>query len=153
MPGREGARRLDWEAYQEIIERQMPFNRLLGIKLHGLEQGFCSLLLPFKQELVGDHRTGALHGGVLSTLIDTCGGFAVWSLCAIDDRVATIDLRVDYMKPGPRADIVAESRVMLMGNRVGTVHTQVFPLDKPLSILAEGRSVYNVGKKVTKKEK
>ena len=151
MPDREGSKHLDWEAYQEVIERQMPFNRLLGIKLHGLDAGFCSLMLPYKKELVGDHRTGALHGGVLSTLIDTCGGFAVWSMGSINDQVATIDLRVDYMKPGPRTDIVAESRVMLMGNRVGTVHTQVFPLDKPTIILAEGRSVYNVRKKSSKR--
>ena len=58
-------------------------------------------------------RRKAIHGGVLSMLIDTCGGFAVWSRCNLNDRIATIDLIVDYLKPAVETDLVAEAIVNL----------------------------------------
>lgn len=132
------------EAFRELIEEGIPFNRCLGIKLVSLEPGVCRLAIPYRDDLVGDARRGALHGGVISALIDACGGFAVWSMGGIKDRIATIDLRVDYLKPAPSKEIIAESHVKLHGNRVGNVHTKIFPHDDPGLIIAEGRSVYNI---------
>lgn len=131
-------------AFQELIEHSIPFNAFLGIKLVSLESGICKLSIPFRQELLGDFRRGAVHGGVISTLIDTCGGFAVWSMCKVTDKIATIDLRVDYLKPALSADLVAESRVRLLGNRVGNASTIIFMSGEPNQIVAEGRSVYNI---------
>ncbi|HDQ41110.1 MAG TPA: hotdog fold thioesterase [Desulfonatronum sp.] len=134
----------DQEAFRELIEEGIPFNKFLGIKLLQLGGGECKLLLPYREELVGDARRCAMHGGVLSTLIDTCGGFAVWCMGSLRDRIATIDLRVDYLKPAVASDIIAESRVKLLGNRVGNVYTAVWSVTDPQVILAEGRSVYNI---------
>jgi uncharacterized protein (TIGR00369 family) len=134
----------DLEAFRELIEEGIPFNKFLGLKLLYLGDRQCRLLLPFREELLGDSRRKALHGGVLSTLVDTCAGFAVWSSGSIDDRISTIDLRVDYLKPAVETDIVSESRVKLLGNRVGNVHTVVWAVNDPEVILAEGRSVYNI---------
>jgi uncharacterized protein (TIGR00369 family) len=131
-------------AFQELIEKNIPFNAFLGIKLLSLEPGVCKLSIPFRQELIGDVRRGALHGGVISTLIDTCGGFAVWSMCKVTDKIATIDLRVDYLKPAISADLIAEARVRLLGNRVGNASTIIFMSGEPNQVVAEGRSVYNV---------
>jgi uncharacterized protein (TIGR00369 family) len=131
-------------SFRALIEEGIPFNSYLGLKLLYLGDRQCRLLLPFRRELVGDARRQALHGGVISTLIDTCGGFAVWSAGTIHDRIATIDLRVDYLKPAVQTDIVSESTVKLLGNRVGNVHTVVWAVDEPGIILAEGRSVYNI---------
>ena len=131
-------------AFRQLIEHGIPFNRHLGIQLLELGQGQCRLLLPYRPELLGDGRRQALHGGAISTVIDTCGGFAVWSAGSIQDRVATIDLRVDYLKPAVACDIVAHSRIRLLGNRVGNVSTMVYAMDKPETIIAEGRSVYNI---------
>ena len=145
-PAKEGStvNEIDLNAFRELIEEGIPFNRFLGLKLLHLGERQCRLLLPFREELVGDSRRKALHGGVISTLIDTCGGFAVWSAGSIGDRISTIDLRVDYLKPAAGTDIVAESRVKLLGNRVGNVHTVVWAVDEPEAVLAEGRSVYNI---------
>ena len=57
----------------------------------------------FKPEFIGDPNREALHGGVLSTLIDTTGGLCCWStLRHQNDRVSTIDLRIDYLLKGPQ---------------------------------------------------
>ena len=133
------------EIFRDLIENQLPFNKFMGIKLLSLEPGLCRLFIPYKDELVGDARRGALHGGVISTLVDTCGGFAVWSMCGIGDKLSTIDMRVDYLKPAlGRDDLVAESRVKLLGNRVGNASTILYARNEPDVILAEGRSVYNI---------
>jgi uncharacterized protein (TIGR00369 family) len=132
------------QAFRELIEKGIPFNNYLGINLLELGDGQCRLLLPYRPELLGDGRRQALHGGVISALIDTCGGFAVWSMGSIQDRVATIDLRVDYLKPAVACDIIACSRIRLLGNRVGNVSTMVHAANSLETIIAEGRSVYNI---------
>ncbi len=136
----------DHDAFKDLIENGIPFNKHIGIRLLTLEPGICSLTIPFSSQLVGDSRRGAIHGGVISTLVDTCGGFAVWAASGINDRISTIDLRVDYLKPACNCGLVAESRVKLHGNRVGNVHTIVFAENEPEIHLAEGRAVYNIRK-------
>jgi uncharacterized protein (TIGR00369 family) len=133
--------------YDELIafcEQEIPFNVFMGIRVDELQQGMARLLLPFKPELLGDTRRPALHGGVISTLIDTSGGMAVWTHCRTGDAIATIDIRVDYLRPGPSQDILAESRVRLMGSRVGSAQTILYPVGDREHVIAEGRAVYNI---------
>lgn len=136
----------EFEAFKQLVENDIPFNRHCGIKLHSMEDGVFRLLLPFSAHLVGDVRRGAIHGGVISTLVDTCGGFAVWAASGIEDRISTIDVRVDYLKPALGCSLIAEARIKLHGNRVGNTHVLVYPEDSPDTILAEGRAVYNIRK-------
>ena len=79
---------------------KIPFNRVLGIEIVELSPGRVVLSIPFRDSLIGDPVRPALHGGVISALADTCGGCAVWSVLSDEDRVSTIDLRVDYLRPG-----------------------------------------------------
>ncbi len=79
-------------------------------------------------------------------LVDTCGGTAVWAACAVKDRVATIDMRVDYLRPADPADLIAIGEVKLLGNRVANATVQVFSATNPDLVIAEGRGVYNIRK-------
>lgn len=135
------------EDFRRALEA-IPYHRMLGLRVEAIREGYARLRLPYKPEFVGDARRPALHGGLLSTLVDTCGGIAVWASGDPDDRVATIDLRVDYLRPAPPADLVAEARVRLMGNRVGNAAVVVFAAEDPDTPLVEGRGVYNVRKKL-----
>ena len=136
----------DLSRHIRFMEEEVPFNRHLGFKVLHSEKGFVRVLIPFKQEFIGDPRRPALHGGVFSAVIDACGGLAVWTLFDVEDLISTVDMRVDYLRPGPDTDIVAESRVVRMGNRVSVVNTVVYPEGKMDEILAEGRAVYNTRK-------
>ncbi|MGE4293179.1 MAG: PaaI family thioesterase [Desulfovibrio sp.] len=122
----------------------IPFHVLLGLRVEEIREGYARLRLPFRPEFIGDARRPALHGGLLSTLVDTCGGIAVWASGEPGDRVATIDLRVDYLRPAPAKDLLAEAQVRLMGNRVGNASVVIFAADDPETPLVEGRGVYNV---------
>ena len=60
-------------AVASFFER-IPFNRLLGIELDELSAERVTMHLPMKPELIGNFVQGILHGGVISTLLDVCGG-------------------------------------------------------------------------------
>jgi uncharacterized protein (TIGR00369 family) len=124
------------------MEHMVPFNRLLGIRAGSVEKGKAVLELPAHEKLLGDVRRPALHGGVLSTLIDTAGGLAAWSALSEDESVSTVDLRVDFLEPaGLKGLLRAEAELVRKGNRV--CHVRV-ALTQEGVLVAEGRAVYNI---------
>ena len=128
-----------------MMEDFIPFNRFLGIKVANLSEGKVHLTLPFRPEFVGDPIRPAMHGGVISTMADVAGGLAVWSgLADPRTRVATIDLRVDYLRPGRLETIDAEAIVVRKGNRVGVVDVTLFHPDRTDEVVATGKGVYNI---------
>jgi uncharacterized protein (TIGR00369 family) len=110
---------VDLEAIRQLFEAGIPFNRLLGLQVELLERGRMVARVPFRQDLIGDPSRPAIHGGVLSSIADAIGGGAVFTLTDPGDRVATIDLRIDYLRPGRPEDLIGRAHVIRMGNRVG----------------------------------
>ena len=125
-----------------IMEEQVPFNRFLGIVGESAAPGHAVLRLPVRHDHVGDSRRPALHGGVLSSLIDTAGGVAAWSALGPNESVSTVDLRVDYLEPaGLGAPLRAEAELVRKGNRV--CHVRIAVTQEGV-LVAEGRGVYNI---------
>jgi len=125
-----------------LMEDHVPFNRLLGMKGESVGHGACVLVLPVRAEFVGDPRRPALHGGVVSSLIDTAGGLAAWSALAPGESVSTVDLRVDYLEPaGLGEPLRAQAELVRKGNRVCHVRIAV---TQGSVLVAEGRGVYNI---------
>ncbi len=138
---------LDEETLRELTERFIPFNRFLGITLGAVRKGFARLELPFRDEFVGDPMRPALHGGLISTLADTAGGVAVWTHTDdLECRVATIDLRIDYLRPGRLERLIAEGTVVRAGNRVGVVDIRLFHASGEGETIATGKGVFNIVK-------
>jgi uncharacterized protein (TIGR00369 family) len=132
------------ELVRNVVETMIPFNTFLGIKCTGIGAGYCRFELPFRDELIGDPLRRAIHGGVISTLIDACGGAAVWTKMEPADAVSTIDLRVDFLRPGGQELVVVEAHVVRLGNRVAVVDMRVFHPSAPERTIATGKGVYNV---------
>lgn len=129
------------------LQQLIPFNKFLGIEIEDARDGWAKLTLPYRPEFIGDAMRPALHGGVISTLIDVCGGFAVWTTIRLEDRISTIDLRVDYLSPGLTEPLVAEGSVVRTGNRVGVVDVRVYHPATPDKTIATGKAVYNIKRK------
>jgi uncharacterized protein (TIGR00369 family) len=126
----------------EVMERHVPFNRHLGIRGESVESGRAVLVLPVRPEFVGDPRRPALHGGVLSALIDAAGGLAAWSALGASESVSTVDLRVDFLEPaGLGSPLRAEAVLVRKGNRVCHVRIR---LTQDGELVAEGTGVYNI---------
>ncbi|MBI3930215.1 MAG: hotdog fold thioesterase [Armatimonadetes bacterium] len=129
----------------------MRFNRFLGLKVERLGPGLADVRLPYRDEFLGDPFRPALHGGVLSFLVDVCGGLAVFSQLEWGDRCSTVDMRVDYIQPARQEDLLARARVLRLGNRVGVSSVQIYHHGSE-ELIADGKAVYNVRKAHTVRE-
>ncbi|HUF86559.1 MAG TPA: PaaI family thioesterase [Thermohalobaculum sp.] len=80
----------------------LPFGRELGMRLHQAADGVAVVSVPYDPSLVGDPETGVLHGGVITALLDTACGWAVLAAPQAIRATATLDLRIDYMRPATK---------------------------------------------------
>jgi uncharacterized protein (TIGR00369 family) len=133
------------DVLRQLAEEWIPFNKYLGVRALRVERGDVILEVPYKDELIGDPMKRALHGGVISMLADTCGGFAVWS--ALSDpraRVSTIDLRVDYLTPGRQEDLRAHATLVRVGKTVGVSDVRLYHPSDEATAIATGKGVYAI---------
>jgi len=133
------------EILTRLAEEWIPFNRTLGLRALRVGRGEVLFEIPFRDDLIGDPMRRALHGGVLSMLADTAGGFAVWS--ALDDartRISTIDLRVDYLLPGKPEALLAHATTARAGKTVGVADVRLYQASAPEQTIATGKGVYAI---------
>jgi uncharacterized protein (TIGR00369 family) len=132
------------------MEEMVPFNRFLGMKIILLTSEEAIISLPWKEEFVGDPQRQAVHGGILSSLIDVCGGSACWmAITEPDTRLSTVDLRVDFSRKGPCEDLECRAEVVRMGSSVAVARMEVYAAADPeKKIIATGQGVYNLAKNV-----
>lgn len=96
---------------RQFIEA-IPHCTALGMTLDAVGFGEATLSMPYDERFVGDPTTGVIHGGAVSALMDTCSGAAVMSHPEGPVATATIDLRIDYMRPAvPGQKITAHAAV------------------------------------------
>lgn len=106
---------------QQFIEA-IPHAKALDMQVEDLGEGKAQISMPWAEHLVGDPRTGVIHGGVVSTLMDTCSGAAVMAHPSGPRSTATIDLRIDYMRAAaPRQQIVATAECYHMTRNVAFI--------------------------------
>jgi uncharacterized protein (TIGR00369 family) len=92
----------------QMIRDFVPHNRAIGMEVDRVEGGQVWMRLPWDEKLVGNPVTGVVHGGVISTLMDATCGLAVMMALGRPMNIATLDLRIDYLKPAtPHRTIVA----------------------------------------------
>lgn len=82
---------------REVIQ-MIPHAQELGLELTDIGDGVAEIRMPYDTKLIGDPKTGVIHGGAVSTLMDTCCGAAVMSHPSAPGGTATIDLRIEYMR-------------------------------------------------------
>lgn len=132
------------EMMKQFMEEGIPFNVFLGMEVVDIGVGEAEMRIKAHKELTGDPFRPALHGGVISSLADTVGGLAVFSKADHDKVASTVDLRVDYLRPGAvDQDLHARATVIRLGNRVAATHTVVFQ-DDPDKPIATAQAVYNL---------
>ena len=142
-------------ALTNLFEQKIVFNKLLGLKLDWLSANRVWASLAMRHELVGNFSEGRLHGGVISAALDTTGGIAVTAaLCARHSdesyeqhilrfaRLATIDLRIDYLRPGISERFEMRAEVIRLGSRIANTRMEFLGSDGKL--LATGNGVYIV---------
>ncbi|MCZ6860829.1 MAG: PaaI family thioesterase [Alphaproteobacteria bacterium] len=109
----------------------IPHNQDLGIEPLEAEGGHALAKLPYDERLVGDPETGVIHGGVVTTLIDTVCGLAVMTALDKPQPIATLDLRIDYLKPAmPKEDLLARAHAYKITRQVVFVRATAYQTDE-----------------------
>lgn len=84
---------------KDVLIEHVPHARALGMTILDAKPAQAWLSIPYDEKLIGNIETGVIHGGVITALLDNACGVAVQ--LAMEERIsiATLDLRIDYMKP------------------------------------------------------
>jgi len=136
------------DIFIEIVEKQIPMAKFIGVKVLEIEEGYVKLLFPYRKEFIGDPRTKRLHGGYTATAIDLAGGVASMTyMTSPDDDVATIDMRIDYLLPGKAKAIIAEGKVISKRKRSIVTEMTLYHHDNKDKIIAIGRGVFRIKRK------
>ena len=136
---------MDLVILKKVVEELIPFNKFLGMEATLLEHGRVRLEIPYREELIGDPLRPALHGGLISTLADTAGGMAVWTVLEnLTLRVSTIDLRVDFLMPAKLERLAAEGVTVRVGKTVGVSDVRIFHPSAEGETVATGKAVYSI---------
>lgn len=138
-----------------IFEEKIVFNQVLGLKIAELRPDGAVGRIAMKPELVGHYTYNRLHGGVISAGLDAMGGLAVMAAIGarhMDEppeqrlhrfsKLGTIDLRIDYLRPGIAEHFELRAHVLRLGSRVANTRMEFLGADGKL--LSAGSGAYIV---------
>ena len=136
---------------RSVMEEHIAFNKHLGLKVESFDAAAPKLRFDMRPELVGNPARQILHGGVISATLDVAGGFAIMMSMASESPVTptsfpnmgTIDLRVDYLRPGRGKHFVATGRIVRKGSRIAVIHMELHNDEGEL--IATGGGAYVIG--------
>jgi uncharacterized protein (TIGR00369 family) len=135
---------------------ELPFNRMLGLRMGEIHPECVTMSFDMKPELIGNYFYGILHGGVISSVLDMAGGVAIMiaavqkrqgqtleELAAILGKASTINLHIDYIRPGKGETFTAKAYLVQSGNKISFARMELFN-EKSL-LIANGTGTYLVG--------
>lgn len=115
------------EAFNQGFTGIVPHNKALGLRILDFDTGMIMMLLPYAEHLVGNPDSGVLHGGAITAMLDAACGGAVYTRLGFPAAVATLDLRIDYMKPAvPPKDLVCRADCVKATKNVGFVRAVAY---------------------------
>ncbi|MEZ4402612.1 MAG: PaaI family thioesterase [Kofleriaceae bacterium] len=127
---------------------QVPHNQALGLVVEALRDRTARFRLPYHPKLIGNPATGVLHGGAITSLLDGCAGAAVFATLTELQPIATLDLRIDYLRPAePGRDVVAEATCHHTSKHVAFVRALAFHADDEAPI-ATAVGTFMIGTKL-----
>ena len=106
----------------------LPHCKILGLEVDGVtDDHLLTMTLPYSEQIIGNPLTGVIHGGPLTTLMDTACGTAVFTTLPGNELCPTLDLRVDYMRTSePGSTLYAEAKVTRISKCVVFTHCNVY---------------------------
>ena len=144
------------DVLRKLHEQKIPFNRFIGLRLELADLETVRARFDARDEFIGNPVHGILHGGVISSVLDATGGITASlgilkralrdPLSDIESRltrVGTIDLRVDYLRPGRGKYFVSTGTIMRTGRKVTVVRMEM--KDAKDKLIAVGTGTYIVG--------
>ena len=142
-------------SFRDIYEEKIVFNKLLGLKMVSVTPDEVVARIDMRPDLVGHYAYNRIHGGVISAVLDAIGSAAVMACLAAKHmkeppaerlerfaKLGTIDLRVDYLRPGIGEHFTITANALRVGSRVGSSRMEFCGPDGTL--MSTGAAAYIV---------
>lgn len=130
------------------FSRGIPHNQALGIRIVDVSAAGASFELPYDKKLIGNPETGTLHGGAITALLDACSGAAVFAALPSLIPIATLDLRIDYLKPAePGKTVVGRASCYKMTRNVAFTRALAYQ-DHPDNVIAHSVGTFMLSTKM-----
>ncbi|MDT0496197.1 PaaI family thioesterase [Algiphilus sp. W345] len=135
-----------------------PYTGLLNMEAVSAADAGCVIALPYREDLIGDPDRGVLHGGAITALMDVCFGFSVYFRIREFVPMATLDLRIDYLRPAqPHSKVYASASCYKLTQELAFVRGHAYDEDpeQPIStgvgifILTSGKPAFTEQKVVS----
>ena len=133
------------DGLRSIFEEKIVFNQVLGLKIETLRPELVTARIDMRHELIGHYAYNRIHGGVISAGLDAMGGLAVMAAIGakhMDEapeqrlhrfaKLGTIDLRIDYLRPGIGSHFTLRAEVLRLGSRVASTRMEFMGPDGKL---------------------
>ncbi|MGL4544055.1 MAG: thioesterase family protein [Plesiomonas sp.] len=140
----------------QLFMEQMPFNRLIGMTLTRNEPDIVEVQVKMRDELIGNAHHKILHGGVTAAILDVVGCILAATSALTQEeaqtlqqlgkrltKVGTIDLRIDYLRPGRGQQLIATGHLIRAGNKVAVTRMELH--NEEGMHIAFGTGTYLVG--------
>ena len=132
---------------------EIPFNKMLGLKLDQLGPDFVTMNFHMKEEFIGNFLHGILHGGVISSVLDMAAGMAVMSaaihkntnrsvdeLMGLLSKTSTVDLQVSFINPGKGELFIAKAWLTKSGKKLSFARMELS--NQEGTLIATGSATY-----------
>ncbi len=142
-------------AIELLFSEKIPYNKQLGLRIGSLDPRSPTLEIDMRGELVGNFVHNTLHGGVTAAMLDVTGGLVAFlnvmeklGDLSTEERMArfaklgTIDLRIDYLRPGRGKQFIATGYILRTGNKVAVTRMELH--NEHNSLIAVGTGAYTV---------
>jgi acyl-CoA thioesterase len=110
-------------SYSEDLKGRSPFVKLLGLQVTKFENGYCQCSLEIKDMFLNVHK--AVHGGVIYSMGDIGMGVAVYSTLKKDEKAATIEIKINYLKPAYTKILICDAKVVQKGKSIAVLEAEI----------------------------
>lgn len=115
------------EVIKSMLIDHVPHAKAIQMEVQKIEPAKAWLTIPYQDKLVGNPDTGVIHGGVITSLLDNASGIATQMALPERQSIATLDLRIDYMKPAtPGEGLVGHAHCYKITKNIGFVRATAY---------------------------
>jgi uncharacterized protein (TIGR00369 family) len=125
------------------MQEESPYWTLLGLEIADIKKGWAKVRLPFARKLV--HPLGIAHGGAIFSAADSAVAMALIGLVERDETFTTVEMKINYLRPFDKGEIMAEARIIHRGGKTALGDVEVRNGDGTL--IAKGLATYMILKK------
>lgn len=143
--------------YFESMEHSYPtFRSFLNFTIDSPDFDHARLTIQMRNDLVGNQIYRTLHGGIIASILDNVAGHAVFLAIFKQvkglpmekqikraSKIGSIDLRIDYLRPGKGNVFTATATILRTGNKVAVTRMELH--NETQELIAVGTGTYTVG--------